>query len=265
MAFLLTLTAEEIHHYHRVVSHAVTLRSHFDMLIWLQGDIQRYLPHDIMVASWGDFATGSVHHDVISALEGVRSLDSTAAQITPLMQQLYLRWSGYGNKPFGLTVGESGFVLNDTGFQSALGKAMQQMRSAMVHGINDERSNHHSLYVSFSVREQFESTERGAMAMILPYIDNALRQVAHLPHQAPVPVNVASTLDRRLIKEHDLTDREVEILDWTAMGKTNPEIGNILDISAFTVKNHLQRVFKKLNVSNRAQAVSKLHSLANNV
>ena len=32
----------------------------------------------------------------------------------------------------------------------------------------------------------------------------------------------------------------------------------ILDISTFTVKNHLQRVFRSLNVSNRAQAVSKL-------
>jgi DNA-binding CsgD family transcriptional regulator len=62
-----------------------------------------------------------------------------------------------------------------------------------------------------------------------------------------------------------LSEREVEILDWIAMGKTNPEIGLILDISAFTVKNHVQRVFKKLNVSNRAQAVGKLNSLTNDV
>jgi hypothetical protein len=63
-------------------------RSHFDVLVWLQGDIQRYLPHDIMVASWGDFDTGSVHHDIISRLEGVRSLDANAAKLTPLMQRL---------------------------------------------------------------------------------------------------------------------------------------------------------------------------------
>jgi len=41
-----------------------------------------------------------------------------------------------------------------------------------------------------------------------------------------------------------------------AMGKTNYEIGSILSISSFTVKNHMQRIFKKLDVSNRMQAVS---------
>jgi DNA-binding CsgD family transcriptional regulator len=44
-------------------------------------------------------------------------------------------------------------------------------------------------------------------------------------------------------------------------GKTNFEIGMILDISAFTVKNHLQRIFRKLDVVNRAQAVAKLSKM----
>ena len=41
-------------------------------------------------------------------------------------------------------------------------------------------------------------------------------------------------------------------------GKTNDEIGSILDISTFTVKNHLQRIFKKIDVVNRSQAVAKI-------
>ena len=47
-------------------------------------------------------------------------------------------------------------------------------------------------------------------------------------------------------------------MDWVRLGKTNLEIGMILDISAFTVKNHMQRIFKKLDVLNRAQAVAKV-------
>ena len=55
-----------------------------------------------------------------------------------------------------------------------------------------------------------------------------------------------------------LSQREIEIMEWVRIGKTNYEIGMILNISAFTVKNHLQRIFKKLDVTNRAQAVERL-------
>ena len=68
-----------------------------------------------------------------------------------------------------------------------------------------------------------------------------------------------------LAAELRLTQRQAEVLHWVARGKTNPEIAMILDISAFTVKNHMQRVFKKLDVSNRAQAVSKYRPSSGNV
>jgi DNA-binding CsgD family transcriptional regulator len=51
-------------------------------------------------------------------------------------------------------------------------------------------------------------------------------------------------------------------MSWVAMGKTNPEIGCILEISEFTVKNHLKSVYTKLDVTNRAQAVAKLTGLS---
>jgi DNA-binding CsgD family transcriptional regulator len=57
-----------------------------------------------------------------------------------------------------------------------------------------------------------------------------------------------------------LSEREAEIMRWLKIGKTNYEIGRILEISAFTVKNHLQRIFRKLVVFNRAHAVAKFVS-----
>ena len=45
---------------------------------------------------------------------------------------------------------------------------------------------------------------------------------------------------------------------WVAMGKAHPEIGSIMNISGFAVKNHMQRIFQKLNVLKRAQAVSRV-------
>ena len=54
-----------------------------------------------------------------------------------------------------------------------------------------------------------------------------------------------------------LTVREQEILKWIYLGKSNFEIGAILKISPLTVKNHVQKILRKLNVVNRTQAIGK--------
>jgi DNA-binding NarL/FixJ family response regulator len=53
----------------------------------------------------------------------------------------------------------------------------------------------------------------------------------------------------------ELTQREREILDLLASGKSNADIARILFLSLKTVKNHLTNVFAKLQVADRAQAV----------
>jgi DNA-binding NarL/FixJ family response regulator len=51
-----------------------------------------------------------------------------------------------------------------------------------------------------------------------------------------------------------LSAREAEILFWVAQGKSNPEIGTILQISPATAKKHLENIFNKLGTENRASA-----------
>lgn len=51
-----------------------------------------------------------------------------------------------------------------------------------------------------------------------------------------------------------LTPREAEILFWVAQGKTNFEIGTILQISPATAKKHIENIYGKLGAENRASA-----------
>lgn len=55
---------------------------------------------------------------------------------------------------------------------------------------------------------------------------------------------------------HGLTAREVEILDMVAAGRTNKEIAAACFLAEKTVKNHINRIFAKLGVATRAEAVS---------
>lgn len=52
-----------------------------------------------------------------------------------------------------------------------------------------------------------------------------------------------------------LTSREKEVLSLVAQGANNQEIAEKLFVREVTVKTHLNNIFKKLNVSNRTQAV----------
>ena len=57
-------------------------------------------------------------------------------------------------------------------------------------------------------------------------------------------------------KINGTTDREQEIIGYVAQGRRNKEIASRLFVSEQTVKAHLNRVFRKLNVSSRSQLVA---------
>jgi len=53
-----------------------------------------------------------------------------------------------------------------------------------------------------------------------------------------------------------LTERELQVLRGMAAGRSNAEIGRSLYLSEDTIKTHAARLFRKLGVNDRAQAVA---------
>lgn len=58
-----------------------------------------------------------------------------------------------------------------------------------------------------------------------------------------------------------ISAREVEVLDMLAAGHANKVIARQLDISPNTVKTHVARLFEKLGVASRTQAIGKAREL----
>lgn len=85
----------------------------------------------------------------------------------------------------------------------------------------------------------------------LEHIEPRLQWLVHMSHRAMKSACVGSDV----VSTHiDLSDREIDVLRWTAEGKTSAEIATILDISERTVNFHVNSVVAKLGATNKTSA-----------
>jgi DNA-binding CsgD family transcriptional regulator len=96
----------------------------------------------------------------------------------------------------------------------------------------------------------FEERDRAVLDLLLPH----LRQFSRKAVRRRMRGRVADVA-------HRLTPRERQILDRVAQGKTNAEIAWQLEISAETVRKHLENAYDKLGVHTRTGAVAALFGL----
>jgi DNA-binding NarL/FixJ family response regulator len=111
-----------------------------------------------------------------------------------------------------------------------------------------------------------EALRAGARAYVLKnkdveYLIDTVRLVAEGrividPELAPAIAEGLSSGRGGHRKSDTLTAREMEVLQLLAFGHTNKDIAERLSISPETVKAHLEHIFEKLEVSDRAAAVA---------
>ncbi len=77
------------------------------------------------------------------------------------------------------------------------------------------------------------------------------RFVAHVIEEMPV---------KRMAPKPDLTMRQQQLMALVAKGLTNKEIASHLNLSEFTVRNHIHRVLKQLDAGNRSEAVEAIRA-----
>jgi transcriptional regulator EpsA len=242
------LTVDESAQLLRIVSSGALIRRHRELFHWLNGEVQHFLPHEILIAAWGDFASGRLRYDVVSDLAGARTTHLLKCCPDELIARAHARWQDAGQAPVLLSATES-MMPKICGCPMHV--ALSGMRSVLVHGWRDQRTGDDSLYIVLSsgsltkgrCRQRFLSL----MEPLVTQIEGAFRRIAALPSATP-------PRDRRPQAEFDLSVRELQILESLCQGKTNGDIAAELQISPFTVKNHVQRIFRKIGVANRTQA-----------
>lgn len=69
--------------------------------------------------------------------------------------------------------------------------------------------------------------------------------------------NVPFTMNEKALDELGISKRELEVLQLMAKGLSNQEIAKQLFVSLNTIKTHSSKIFEKMDVQRRTQAVEK--------
>ena len=77
------------------------------------------------------------------------------------------------------------------------------------------------------------------------------RFVAHIIEEMPV---------KRSAPRPDLTIRQQQLMVLVAKGLTNKEIASHLNLSEFTVRNHIHRILKQVDAGSRSEAVETIRA-----
>lgn len=214
---------------------------------WTQGLLQSLLPHDVLMCALRNGEPHSFRVEVLTALPAeTGALAKSFLRDASLLPALVKAWEAGQYRPLVLDLGgQSPFA--DTPFARDLEQA--GATQVVVHGTHDASGHAVSLF-AFAGRPGAKPRMAAYLAQcVVPFVHTAWVRT-HVTG-GPAPKAQQST------HANPLTMREREILSWIYLGKSNFEIGAILTISPLTVKNHVRKILRKLDVVNRTQAIGK--------
>jgi transcriptional regulator EpsA len=226
----------------------VHARHHF--FTWTQGLLQNLLKHELLICALRNSVPMSFHVDSFAtSLAEPAPFSDMFRQDTSVVPHLIKTWEDNYFQP---VVCETG---NGSAFAgSTLARELSRIGANVVlaHGTYDVFGKLASFF-AFACQSGTVGARQAHLAeLVVPFLHLAwVRTQINRPAETS-----ASSPGARL-----LTPREQEILKWIHVGKSNIEIGTILAISPLTVKNHVQKILRKLNVQNRTQAVGKALAL----
>jgi transcriptional regulator EpsA len=244
----------------RVIESAAHVRRRYQFFVWSQSYLSALVPHDLSICASYHRARQSMVFETFNARpfpDGLLPLLSDTGSL--LLQGVISSWMASGGVP---TIVDLVGLARRTRVvdPSLLSKA--GIEQLMVHGVSrPQRPDElESLFMFSNQVRPWSDTDRRCLEMILPQLHSAYLRAQSVENDLTGVATGALLVNGR---EHPtpITERERQILGWVREGKSNQEIGKLLCISALTVKNHVQKILRKLNAANRAQAVARAMSL----
>jgi len=225
------------------IEQSLRVRAQPHFFTWTQGVLQGLIPHQVMFFATYDGRAQVIFADVLCPMrlsEEARN-DITRAD-TGLTSVLLRTWEHGGRVP--LLIDPRNRHRFEPGPVPSLMDALG-FENIAAHGSWGAAGATDAFFGFAGVAKPLDERLATSVELILPHLRVALFRVQ------PRKVNRTG-----LVRRQALTGREAEILQLLRHGRSNAEIGVSLAISPLTVKNHVQKVLRKLGVRNRTQAVA---------
>jgi len=228
---------------------AVKVRKRADFFSWVQGVFQGMIAHEVLICGLSVPAANGMRFEWLASYPSPDHLVRELCRAQDgLLHRLIALWLQGGRVPLMLQATPSAAA------GAGKGSLADELRdldlsNCVAHGLPSLEGHPAGFFAFFRIPTAPALHEQRMLELLLPYLHAAwLRANCDVAAQGSVQTVAAREI---------LTAREVEILHWVERGKSNNEIAQILNISHLTVKNHVQKILRKLNVQNRAQAVAK--------
>ncbi|MGH8687006.1 MAG: XrtB/PEP-CTERM-associated transcriptional regulator EpsA [Burkholderiales bacterium] len=230
---------------------ALRVYARHQFFAWTQGMLQNLIRHEVLLCALYGNDPASLHVESFAAPNvDPAPIGEMIHRDTQVVPHLIKSWEASLFRPVRLELQGAGPLAD-----SPLGRELARIetRSMIAHGTYDVYGKPASLFIFACGPGSVAPRQAFLLQLIVPFLHLALvRTRVQQSESDPGTSHKAARL---------LTVREQEIIKWIRVGKSNIEIGLILGISPLTVKNHVQKMLRKLNVQNRTQAVSKALAL----
>jgi len=255
MNYASTRAAERGDDFLRAAEAADAVQDRHQLFVWLRLHLHRFVPHELALCRFGSGAPGEaastmVFHSVPLPAELLACLKQPQG---PLWTALVVDWVFHGRQALVLPLAQ---------FEPMEGNELWLLREAgytavLVLGLDSGAGVQPEAMFAFLLKSTEAAAgtaaSQSAMAtLLLPHL--YLMAVRALQGEGARRGTTSS--ERLHDKRPALTQRELQILSAVRGAKHNAEIGQLLGITAATVKNHLRKIMRKLGASNRAQAVA---------
>jgi len=220
-------------------------RAHF--FSWTQGLLQGLIRHDVLICASRSAEPPCLRADSFSMIAPRQAVfGEMFERDASFARYLVKAWEDRGFRPVICDAGDGPFA------RGPFAQELQRVRATQIlaHGTHDAQGQTTGFYAFICAPGTLGPRHAYLARLLTPFVHSAWVRT-EVNGRAKGDDDTGAEEPRRI------TAREQEILRWVSLGKSNAEIGTILDRSPLTVKNHVQKILRKLDVVNRAQAVGK--------